>query len=77
MKFDDDTCTKNLKSLMFKSYKILEKKNDTGGSIFNTGDVFYINESFSSNLKRVIIPIPVIEEVYKKGKLKFLLHLTL
>jgi hypothetical protein len=76
MKFDDDTCAKNLKSLMLKNYKILSRKNDTGSNVLNPTDVFIINESFSSNLKRVIMPTPVIEEAYKKGKL-LILSLTI
>ena len=28
MKFDDETCFKNLKSLMFKGYKLLQLKNE-------------------------------------------------
>ena len=31
MKFDDETCTKNLKSLMFQKFKILERKGEDSG----------------------------------------------
>lgn len=68
MKFDDETCTKNLKSLMFKNYKVLQRKNESDSKDFNLNDIFVINDQFQSNLKRVILPTPVIEEVYKKGK---------
>ena len=66
MKFDDDTCSKNLKSLMFKNYKILERVNDSNAP-YSQHDIFIINENFTSNFKRVTLPTPVIEEVYKKG----------
>ncbi len=81
MKMDDDTCAKNLKTLMFKNYKLLEIR----GSIIDTSmggkmtpgmsglqlkdeTVIGINEAFSSQLNRIVFPTPVIEEVYKKGK---------
>lgn len=69
MKFDDDTCAKNLKSLMMSKYKVLEFKNEKTSGNFSDDDVLRINEAFTSPLKRVIFPTPVLEEVYKKGKL--------
>lgn len=68
MKFDDDTCAKNLKSLMLKQYKLLEFKNEKQSSNFLDDDILIINEVFASPLKRVVFPTPVLEEVYKKGK---------
>jgi cullin 1 len=77
MKMDDDTCAKNLKTLMFKNYKLLEirgvaaiegGKMTPGMSNLQLRDesVIGINESFSSPLNRIVFPTPVIEEVYKK-----------
>jgi hypothetical protein len=49
MKFDDDTCMKNLKTLMLKGYKMLEWKTDKGTNApLNDSDVFAINEQYSS-----------------------------
>ncbi len=78
MKMDDDTCAKNLKTLMFKNYKLLEVRGvaDTsmGGKMtpgmsnlqLRDESVIGINETFSSPLNRIVFPTPVIEEVYKK-----------
>jgi hypothetical protein len=46
MKFDDDACTKNIKSFMLKQ-KILERVNESGGNYHN-GDLFVVNEKFTS-----------------------------
>jgi hypothetical protein len=48
LKFDDDTCTKNLKSLMMKGYKIIESKSEKSLGTIQDNDVFRINEQFSS-----------------------------
>jgi hypothetical protein len=80
MKIDDDTVAKNLKSLMLKNYKLLEIRGSdmTAGGKMTPGMsnlslrddcVIAINEQFSSPLNRIVFPTPVIEEVYKKGKL--------
>ena len=78
MKMDDDTCAKNLKTLMFKNYKLLEVRgiaeSSMGGKMtpgmsglqLRDESVIGINESFSSPLNRIVFPTPVIEEVYKK-----------
>ena len=77
---DDDTCAKNLKTLMFKNYKLLEVRgaitaeSSMGGKMtpgmsglqLRDESVIGINESFSSPLNRIVFPTPVIEEVYKK-----------
>ena len=77
MKMDDDTCAKNLKSLMLKNYKLLEIRGDTSGGKMTPGmsnlmlkddSLIAINESFTSPLNRIVFPTPVLEEVYKKGK---------
>lgn len=81
MKMDDDTCAKNLKTLMFKNYKLLEIRGtviDTsmGGKMtpgmsglqLKDESIIGIYEAFSSQLNRIVFPTPVIEEVYKKGK---------
>ena len=67
MKFDDDTCSKNLKSLMLKQFRIIEFTAGKEGGNFLEDDELQINEKFSSSLKRVVFPTPVLEEVYKKG----------
>jgi hypothetical protein len=61
---------------MLKTYKLLEIKADSFGGKQTPGGnpqlkddtIIGINEAFSSQLVRVVFPIPVIEEVYKKGK---------
>lgn len=74
---DDDTCIKNLKTLMMKNYKLLEIRSDIipgkqtpGGSgiIIRDDTIIGINEAFTSQLNRIQFPAPVLEEVYKKGK---------
>ena len=66
MKFDEDTCSKNLRSLMQKNYKVLQRKNEIENPSFNENDVFIVNDSFYSPTKRVVLPTPVLEEAYKK-----------
>jgi cullin 1 len=71
MKMDEDTCVKNLKSLMLKNYKLLEIKADSGKQTPGTmqlkdDTLICINESFTSPLNRIVFPTPVLEEVYKK-----------
>ncbi|CDW78925.1 cullin-1-like isoform 1 [Stylonychia lemnae] len=66
MKFDDETCAKNLKSLMTAKCKLLEIRNEKSGGNFNEDDVIAVNELFTSQLKRVVFPTPVLEEVFKK-----------
>lgn len=66
MKFDDDTCSKNLKSLMQKNYKILTRTNAGDTAVFSESDIIVVNENFASNTKRVVLPMPVLEEAYKK-----------
>ena len=75
MKVDDETCVKNVKSLMFKGFNLLEVRNDpTSGKqtptqqSFRDDTVIGINEAFTSKLNRIVFPTPVLEEVYKKGK---------
>lgn len=68
MKFDDDTCAKNLRSLMTPKLKLLDVSG-TGSksqSNFNPDDVISVNESFNPALKRNIFPLPVLEEAMKK-----------
>ena len=66
MKFDDDTCSKNLKSMSMKNYKIIEMIGSPNKPVLSDSDIFQVNESFTSNHKRVTLPTPVIEEVHKK-----------
>jgi hypothetical protein len=48
MKFDDETCAKNLKSLMTSKCKLLEIKNEKTGGNFLEDDIIAVNETFSS-----------------------------
>lgn len=66
MKFDDDTCSKNLRSLMQKNYKVLQRINETESPSFQESDIFIVNDDFNSQAKRVVLPTPVLEEAYKK-----------
>lgn len=71
MKFDDEACTKNIKSFMIKQ-KVLERKGEGGiGGLFSNSDVFFVNETFVSQIKKITLPLPQIEEVYKKGILNY------
>ncbi|MFS8160033.1 MAG: cullin [Candidatus Roizmanbacteria bacterium] len=72
--FDDDACTKNIKSFMIKQ-KILERQSESQSSSFHNEDMFMVNEKFTSQIKKVNLPIPQIEEVYKKGS-HIIIHLT-
>mmetsp|Transcript_299 Transcript_299/g.328 ORF Transcript_299/g.328 Transcript_299/m.328 type:complete len:117 (+) Transcript_299:835-1185(+) len=65
MHFDDEQASKNVRSFMIKQ-KVLERKNDTPNPNFTSTDVFVVNETFASQIKKVNLPIPQIEEVYKK-----------
>ena len=66
MKFDEDTCTKNLRSLMQKQYKILQRKTESDNLQLNENDVIIVNDGYHSQHKRVVLPTPVLEEAYKK-----------
>jgi hypothetical protein len=74
MKMDDDTCQKNLKSLMLNNYKLLEIRSFEGNlgkktpsKALSDDSRRAINEAFTSPLNRIVFPTPVLEEVYKKG----------
>ena len=66
MKFDDETCAKNIKSMSQKNYKIININIPPQRTFLMDEDILIINENFSSNSKRVTLPTPVIEEAYKK-----------
>ncbi len=57
MKFDDDACTKNIRSFMIKQ-KILERQGESQSSTFHNDDLFVVNEKFTSQIKKVNLPIP-------------------
>ena len=59
MGFDQETCKKNLQSLMWAKGKILVVKDN----------VFSVNKAFKSQLRRITYPVPVLEEVVKKEKI--------
>lgn len=59
MGFDQETCKKNLQSLMWAKGKILVVKDN----------VFSVNKGFKSQLRRITYPVPVLEEVVKKEKI--------
>lgn len=68
MKFDDDTCAKNLRSLMTPKLRLLEVQGagSKSQSNFSPDDLISINEGFNPALKRNIFPLPVLEEAMKK-----------
>lgn len=70
MKFDDETCSKNLRSLMTPKLKLLEVHGlgSKSQSNFQPDDVISVNENFTSSFKKNVFPLPVLEEVFKKGK---------
>ena len=49
MKFDDDTCAKNLKSMSQKNYKILNINIPPQRTFLTDDDILMINENFTSN----------------------------
>jgi len=82
MKMDEDTCLKNLKSLMLKNFKLLEVRQNSGDAagkmtpgmqnpVLKDDSFIGVNEAFSSQLIRIVFPTPVLEEVYKKGRFCF------
>ena len=60
MGFDDETCKKNLQSLMQPKTKLLEKIE---------GGRFKVTEKFMSPYKRVNFPVPMLEEAVKKERI--------
>lgn len=44
MKFDDETCAKNLRSLMTSKCKLLELRSEKTGNNFGEEDVLAVNE---------------------------------
>ena len=51
---------------MTSKCKLLEIKNEKSGGNFNEDDIIIVNDGFTSQLKRVVFPTPVLEEVFKK-----------
>jgi hypothetical protein len=48
MKFDDDTCSKNIKSLSMKQARVIERVNENENPNYSNDDVFLVNEKFTS-----------------------------
>lgn len=70
MKFEDDVCKKNLFSLMHKNSRILVRAENQDQKSISEADVFVVNQDFSSQLKRIQVPVPVIETAYQKNKVE-------
>lgn len=68
MKFDDETCSKNMITMLRKGYKIFNVEQEITGQVLHDGDVFRVNDKFMCPLTKVVFPTPVLEEVYRKGK---------
>lgn len=67
MNFDDETAKRQLHSLSCVSkYAILEKT--PASKSINLEDSFSINETFTSQLKKVKLPLPALEEFFSKEK---------
>ena len=48
-------------------YKFLDKQPNT--KTFDPDDVFVFQEDFKTPLKRIVLPMPTLEETYQKGKI--------
>jgi len=48
-------------------YKFLDKQPNT--KTFDPDDVFVFQEDFKTPLKRIVLPMPTLEETYQKGEL--------
>jgi hypothetical protein len=59
MGFDEETCKKNLQSLMQPRTKILDKVDGK----------FKVVDKFNSPYKRVNFPVPMLEEAVKKERI--------
>ena len=46
-------------------YKFLDKQPNT--KTFDPDDVFMFQEDFKTPLKRIVLPMPTLEETYQKG----------
>mgnify|MGYP003577581412 CR=1 FL=1 len=55
-------------------YKFLDKQPNT--KTFDPDDVFIFQEDFKTPLKRIVLPMPTLEETYQKGILLLLLRLS-
>ena len=92
LQIDEVTCRKNLACLCQKQYKVLEleKKlqsqlqdvemidsNMSQASVAGCGDKVTLNTKFQSNYIRLSLPIPVLEEVFKKEKITEDRHLAI
>lgn len=64
MKFEDDVCKKNIFSLMQEKAKVLRKITNPEQKAIADDDTFEVNTSFTSQLKRVTVPVPITETVY-------------
>jgi len=48
MKFDDDTCAKNLKSMMIGKFQLLQVVRGEQKGQFSDEDIICVNEGFNS-----------------------------
>jgi len=68
LNFDEDTLKKNLHSLIYMKYKLLDKQPNT--KTFDPDDVFTFQEDFKTPLKRIVLPMPTLEETYQKARVE-------
>lgn len=75
---DDGMCKRIISPLLFSKYKILRKykegknedevEDDENKKVVQPGDVIRLNEKFVSASKRVVIPMPVVDNTVYKEK---------
>lgn len=47
-------------------FKFLDK--EPANKSFQDDDIFHFQEDFKTNLKRITLPVPAMEETYQRGK---------
>ena len=61
MGFDENTCKKNMTSLMTPKARIITKEKDS--------EKYRVNNTFNSAHRRVNFPVPMLEEAVKKERI--------
>ena len=70
MKFEDDVCKKNIFSLMMKNSKVLKKLTSPDSKSILDEDKFTVNDEFTSQLRKITVPVPIVETVYAKNRVE-------
>lgn len=68
LNFDEETLKKNLHSLCYMKYKFLDKQPNN--KTFGPDDVFIFQADFKTPLKRIVLPMPALEETYQKSRVE-------